>query len=174
MQRVKRAIARTANVDAPILLFGEPGTGKEHVARAIHCAGPRHDEPFVIVDCAALTSDFGAGSLIGLEREWGAGTLFLDGVGEMPAAVQPKLLRFLEERGAGDLLSDVRARARVIASTNCDLESAAQRGAFRLDLLHRLNTLPIRLPSLAERGAADIEELLARPQLGQCRLPMRA
>ncbi|QDU68599.1 sigma-54-dependent transcriptional regulator [Engelhardtia mirabilis] len=161
-------VKRLAAVDAPVLLTGENGTGKEVVARNLHLLGPRSDGPFVPVNCAAIPSElieselFGheKGSFTGAhERRVGhfeaadGGTLFLDEIGDMPLAAQATVLRALEThevtRVGGS--SPKRVNIRVVAATNADLAQAVEDGRFRMDLFYRLNVVPLRLPPLRER-----------------------
>jgi Nif-specific regulatory protein len=151
-----------------VLLLGESGTGKELVARAIHEAGNRKEKPFVKVNCAALPETLLESELFGHERGafTGAhatrtgrfeladnGTIFLDEIGEMPLALQAKMLRVLQEkqfeRIGGSKTFDVDVR--IIAATNVSLDKAVARGQFRADLYYRLNVVPIILPPLRER-----------------------
>jgi DNA-binding NtrC family response regulator len=165
--------------DAPVLILGETGTGKEMVARAIHQASPRRSEPFVAVNCTAIPSTLLESLLFGHERGafTGAdrkrrgrmataegGTLLLDEIGDLPLEVQGKLLRVLEEQrflpvGADE---EVPLRARILAATNVDLGQRVREGRFRSDLFYRLDVVTIRVPSLGERGAGDFQELLAQ------------
>ena len=168
MQDVFSIISKIAPSNVTALLLGESGTGKELVARAIHEAGNRRDKPFVKVNCAALPETLLESELFGHERGafTGAhatrpgrfeladnGTIFLDEIGEMPLAVQAKMLRVLQEmqfeRIGGIKTFDVDVR--VIAATNVSLEKAVAKGQFRPDLYYRLNVVPIILPPLRKR-----------------------
>jgi DNA-binding NtrC family response regulator len=169
MRAVRRAIAKAAQTDATILILGESGTGKELVARAIHYQSPRSTEPFVPVNCAAIPESLVESELFGFVQgaftgatharagffqAAGAGTVFLDEVGETNLAVQAKLLRVLEHREIRMVGSDrtVRADARIVAATNMDVAALVRAGRFRADLYFRLNVLSIELPPLRERG----------------------
>jgi NtrC-family two-component system response regulator AlgB len=163
--------ARVAPTDATVLLLGETGAGKGILARHIHALSPRRDSPFVTVNCAVVapgnieTELFGQAESgrAGHVEAAGAGTLFLDEVGDLPRDAQGKLLRLLEEHEyvrVGDHESR-RSDARVIAATHRDLRAAVAAGAFREDLFFRLNVVSIRLPSLRERRD-DIVDLAAR------------
>src|SRR5688572_3635655 len=175
---ITQAIALVAPVDSAVLLLGETGTGKEVIARAIHDAGPRRQQRFVAVNCAAIPAGLLESELFGHERGafTGAvsqtagrfqaadrGTLFLDEVGDLPLELQPKLLRALQEQqverlGSGGRVTSVDVR--VIAATNQDLEEMVHQRAFRADLFYRLNVFPIRVPPLRER-AEDVPLLIA-------------
>ncbi len=178
MQKVRRLIERLARVDSTVLLQGETGTGKSLVARALHDASGRRAGPFVTLNCGAIPEAlveselFGheAGAFTGADRQHKGkvelakgGTLFLDEVAELPLAVQTKLLTFLEDRrftrvgGEKELEADVR----VVSATNRDLERAVAEGAFRSDLLYRLNVFTVALPPLRERGGDVVELALA-------------
>ncbi|HEY7899329.1 MAG TPA: sigma 54-interacting transcriptional regulator [Gemmatimonadaceae bacterium] len=176
MVRVRELTNRVARSDARVLITGESGTGKELVAVAIHEHSPRHDQPFVRVNCAAIPRDlvesemFGheKGSFTGAaERRIGkfeladTGTLFLDEIGDLSMEAQAKLLRAIEakeiQRVGGN--KTIRVDVRVIAATNHDLAKAVDDGQFREDLFFRLNVIPIALPPLRERGN-DVIELL--------------
>jgi DNA-binding NtrC family response regulator len=169
MLEAARQMQRIAPTDSTVLLLGESGTGKELFARAIHQLSPRASKPFVALNCAAIPEGLIENELFGHERgaftgadsrKAGrfelahAGTIFLDEIGELPAASQGKLLRVLEENvierlgGSGPLPVDVR----VIAATNRELERAAEAGEFRRDLYYRLAVFPIRIPPLRDRG----------------------
>ncbi len=187
---VKRRARRGANTQSTVLLLGETGTGKELLAHAIHNASPRAGKPFVSINSAAIPETlleaefFGTapGAFTGAERKGRpgklkiaqGGTLFLDEIGDMPLALQSKLLRVLQEKeyepvGSNEVFqSDVR----LIAATSTDLEAAIQRGEFRADLYYRLNVLPIKVPPLRERledlpalSEAILEELRSHHEL---------
>jgi transcriptional regulator with PAS, ATPase and Fis domain len=174
---VKRQARRVAATDSTVLLLGETGTGKELLAQAIHAAGPRATRPFVGVNIAAVPETlleaefFGVapGAYTGADRKGrdgkfklaDGGTLFLDEIGDMPLALQAKLLRALQEQEVEPLGSNrlERVDVRVIAATSRDLSAMVERGEFRADLYYRLNVLPIRLPALRER-LDDLEALV--------------
>ena len=168
MQEVFSIIDKISNSKVTTLLLGESGTGKELVARAIHEGGNRKDKPFIKVNCAALPETLLESELFGHERGafTGAhasrpgrfeladcGTIFLDEIGEMPLALQAKMLRVLQEKqferigGSKTFTVDVR----IVAATNVSLEDAVARGLFRADLYYRLNVVPIILPPLRDR-----------------------
>jgi DNA-binding NtrC family response regulator len=167
MRRVQKTIGLAADSDATVLVLGETGTGKELVARALHEHGRRKHKPFVAVNCAAIPADlleselFGhmrgaftgaAADRTGAFREADDGTLFLDEIGDMPATMQAKILRALQERVVTPVGGKpVPIDARVIAATHRDLPSLVAQGAFREDLYYRLNVVPIGLPPLRER-----------------------
>ncbi len=190
MHEVVRQTLALAQTNATVLIRGESGTGKELVARALHADGPRAEAPFVAVNCAAFTESLLESELFGHEkgaftgavaRHAGAferaqgGTLFLDEIGDAPPSVQVKLLRVLEDReiirvgGSGSFKVDVR----LISATNRDLDARVASGAFRQDLLYRLQVVGLVLPPLRERRA-DIRPLaerfiaLAQAEHGKC------
>jgi two-component system NtrC family response regulator len=168
MRRVQKMIGMAADTDATVLILGETGTGKELVARALHKHSQRKPKPFVAVNCAAIPAElleselFGhvRGSFTGATadrtgalREAEGGTLFLDEIGDMPAQMQGKILRALQERvvtpiGGKPCQVDVR----VIAATHRDIGDLVASGAFREDLYYRLNVVPIVLPPLRDRA----------------------
>ncbi|HYG82750.1 MAG TPA: sigma 54-interacting transcriptional regulator, partial [Pyrinomonadaceae bacterium] len=168
VKRVYQFIARVAPADTTVLVRGESGTGKELAARALHQNSPRRERPFVAINCAALTETLLESELFGHERGafTGAlaqkkgkievadgGTLFLDEVGEMPPAIQAKLLRALQEREFERVggTRTIRVDVRVVAATNRDLEEAVRKGGFRQDLYYRLNVVSFEMPPLRER-----------------------
>src|SRR5436190_4319201 len=168
MRRVLAQVDRVAASESRVCIFGETGTGKELVARALHERSPRHDRPFVTVNCAAVPSELIESELFGHEKgaftgaaarhlgkfeQAHGGTLFLDEIGDMPAAMQAKLLRLLQEgeleRIGGE--RPVVVDTRVIAATHRDLEALVRKGSFREDLYHRIFVFPIVMPPLRER-----------------------
>ncbi len=168
-------LERVSEASASVLLLGESGTGKELFARAVHLASQRRDQPFIKVNCAAIPDTLFESELFGYERgaftgaqvaragwfeQANRGTIFLDEIGEMPLAMQTKLLRTLQEGTIVRLggKREIKASVRLVAATNRDLASDVERGLFRRDLFYRLNVIPIRLPSLRERSE-DIREL---------------
>lgn len=175
MRRVYDLVARAAPTDAPVLITGETGTGKEAVARALHEMSARAGGPFVVVDCASIPQTLLEAELFGYERGAftgataakpgrievaAAGTLFLDEIGDMQPALQAGLLRAIQEREVVRV-GATQPRAvdfRVVAATHRDLEEEVRRGRFREDLYYRLAVVRIRVPPLRER-AEDIEVL---------------
>jgi DNA-binding NtrC family response regulator len=171
-ESIKRAVSETqrvAQTEATVLLLGESGVGKELFARAVHHLSNRRDQPFVAINCAAIPETLIENELFGHERGafTGAsdrrlgkfelasgGTVFLDEIGELPLAVQGKLLRAIEEKvvdrigGRAQISVDVR----VVAATNRDLKTAVENGGFRRDLFFRLAVFPVEIPPLRDRG----------------------
>lgn len=161
-------LERVSQSQATVLLLGESGTGKELFARAVHLASGRRDQPFIKVNCSAIPDTLFESELFGHERgaftgahsarpgwfeQAHGGTIFLDEIGELPLALQAKLLRTLQE---GTLVRlggqrEIRIDVRLVAATNRDLALEVAAGRFRQDLYYRLNVIPIRLPSLRER-----------------------
>ena len=161
-------LERVSQSQATVLLLGESGTGKELFARAVHLASGRRDKPFIKVNCSAIPDSLFESELFGYERGaftganaaragWferaNGGTIFLDEIGELPLAMQSKLLRTLQESTLVRLggTRETRIDVRLVAATNRDLAQELQAGRFRQDLYYRLNVIPIRLPSLRER-----------------------
>ncbi len=177
MLEVFSLIRKVAPTDVPVLILGESGTGKELTAKAIHERSHRSEKPFVVINCAAIPETLLEAELFGYERgaftsaytsrkgrveQAHGGTLFLDEIGELPPALQAKLLRFLED-GTVERIGSRKPRkvdVRIIAATNRDLEREVAEGRFREDLYYRLNVFTIHLPPLRERGEDKI--LLAK------------
>lgn len=168
MEDVRNRITVAGPTGANVLLIGETGTGKEVAAKAIHVHSPRASKPFIAVNCAAIPATLFESELFGHEKgsftgatatmkgkfeQSDGGTLFLDEISAMPLELQPKLLRVLEERcfcrvGSSD---EHKVNVRVISATNKDLQESVRKSEFREDLYHRLNVIPIQLPTLRER-----------------------
>jgi two-component system response regulator GlrR len=168
MRRVFGILERVAPTDATVVLLGETGTGKEVLAHAIHTASRRTSQPFVVVDCSAISPQLIESELFGHTRgaftgavshregaflQANGGTLFLDELGELPLDMQPKLLRALESGTVKRVGEDQprRTQVRVIAATNRDLQEEVRAGRFRRDLYFRLAVMTVRLPPLRER-----------------------
>ncbi|HEU5451839.1 MAG TPA: sigma-54 dependent transcriptional regulator [Terriglobales bacterium] len=168
MRRVYQAIARLAASDTTVIIRGESGTGKELVARSIVAAGPRHDKPFISLNCAALPEPLIEAELFGHEKGafTGAhtarpgqmemahgGTLFLDEIGTLGLELQSKFLRVLEDRVVTRLGGRTTKRVdfRLLTATNEDLEALVKAGRFREDLFYRIHVVPLMLPPLRER-----------------------
>jgi two-component system nitrogen regulation response regulator GlnG len=169
MQEVYKAVGRVAGQDVPVLITGETGTGKELVARAVYQHGPRARAPFLALNCAAIPEQLLESELFGHEKgaftgadrrrigkfeQVNGGTLFLDEVGDMPLALQAKVLRLLQEQAFERLGGNetVRTDVRLIAATHRDLKALSAEGKFRPDLYYRLGVFTIDLPPLRERG----------------------
>ncbi len=170
MRRVIDVVARAAATRATVLLLGENGTGKTQLARFVHERSAAAEGPFVTVSCPSLSRELLESDLFGhvqgaftgaVKDKWGkveaarGGTLFLDEIGELPAELQPKLLRLLQER-AYERVGETKTRAadvRVVAATNRDLAAAVKAGTFREDLYYRLNVITVTVPPLRERPA---------------------
>ncbi|HET9299555.1 MAG TPA: sigma-54 dependent transcriptional regulator [Candidatus Polarisedimenticolaceae bacterium] len=184
MKQLAETVQRVAPTQAPVLLLGENGAGKELVARAIHAGSARRSKPLVTLNCAAIPDTLFESELFGHARgaftgatdarrgkfqEADGGTLFLDEVGEIPLALQPKLLRALEsgevERVGG---RGERVDVRIVAATNRDLEAEVAAGRFRQDLYFRLLVVPVRVPPLRERRE-DVPLLAAHFLAEACR-----
>ncbi len=183
VQRMLGAIRKAGPTNSTVLITGESGTGKELVARALHEASNRRDRPFVAVNCAAIPEALLEGELFGYQRGafTGAtsakagrferatgGAIFLDEIGELPLALQSKLLRVVQEHEIERLgaTGPVKVDIRVLAATNRDLSAMVAEGKFRLDLYHRLSVITVRAPALRER-TGDIP-LLAAHFLDKC------
>ena len=176
MQEVFDAARRVASTRATVLLGGESGTGKGLLARAIHHHSPRRDAPFTKISCSTIPENLMESELFGYEKgaftgatqshqgkfeQADGGTVFLDEIGDVPPAVQVKLLRVLQEREFERLggSKTIHVDVRIVAATNQDLRAALEQGTFREDLYYRLNVVPISLPPLRERKE-DIPYLL--------------
>jgi two-component system NtrC family response regulator len=183
MQKVFETIRRVGQSDIPVLILGESGTGKELVARALHKQGHEESAPFVAINCSAIPEALLESELFGHEKGafTGAheqrkgkieladgGTLFLDEIGELPAVLQAKLLRVLQEHEIERIggRTSIKVQTRVVSATNVDIEKAVAAGRFREDLYYRLCGITIKLPALRDR-AGDIE-ILAATILRRC------
>ncbi|MBA3536444.1 MAG: sigma-54-dependent Fis family transcriptional regulator [Tatlockia sp.] len=182
IRQVRKLIAQVADTEASVLIFGESGTGKEVVARNIHALSKRASKPFVPINCGAIPRELLESELFGHEKGafTGAitsrqgrfeladgGTLFLDEIGDMPLAMQVKLLRVLQEHCFERVGSNksINVNVRIIAATHRNLEMAIKEGKFREDLFYRLNVFPIDMPPLRERGddlILLVNELISR------------
>jgi sigma-54 dependent transcriptional regulator, flagellar regulatory protein len=166
---IRKLIAQVANTDASVLVLGESGTGKEVVARSIHALSSRANKPFVPINCGAIPAELLESELFGHEKGafTGAitsrqgrfelangGTLFLDEIGDMPLAMQVKLLRVLQEHSFERVGANksITVNVRIIAATHRNLELAIKEGTFREDLFYRLNVFPIEVAPLRERN----------------------
>ncbi len=169
MNKACRTVEKVAPTNATVLLIGESGTGKELLARAVHALSPRAEQPFVAINCAAIPDTLLESELFGHERgaftgaikqtrgrfeQASGGTIFLDEIGDMPLALQAKLLRFLQDRvverigGRDRIVVDVR----IVCATNKDLPALTKNGEFREDLYYRISEVTVRIPPLRERG----------------------
>jgi two-component system, NtrC family, response regulator PilR len=177
MQQVRSLIEKVARSMAPVLVQGESGTGKELVARAIHDVSPRAGQPFIAVNCGAIPEHlleaefFGyrKGSFTGANEDRDGffqaahgGTLFLDEIGDLPLAMQSKLLRVIQERSVRPIgaVTEAPINVRVLSATHKDVAAEVQAGRFRQDLFYRLNVIQIRVPPLRER-ADDLAPICA-------------
>ena len=177
MKKLLAQIERVAASETRVCILGETGTGKELVARAIHEKSPRREHSFITLNCAAVPAELIESELFGHEKgsftgaasrhlgkfeQAEAGTLFLDEIGDMPLAMQAKLLRVLEEgeveRVGGD--QPIKVNVRVLVATHRNLEELVRQNAFRSDLFHRVYVFPLALPPLRERSE-DLQELVA-------------
>ena len=183
LRQLRELVARVAGSEAPVLVIGESGSGKERVARALHRLGPRPEGPFVALNCAALPEHLLESELFGHARgaftdahsarsgllvHANGGTLFLDEIAELPLPLQPKLLRALQERHVRPVggEEEVPFDARIVAATNRDLDAAVEEGRFREDLFFRIDVLRIEVPPLRARGSDVL--LLAQHFLREC------
>lgn len=185
LQNIKQQIVRIADLDTSVLISGESGTGKELVARSLHRQSKRHEGPFVAINCAALPENLLESELFGHVRgaftdaretrkglflEASGGTLLLDEIAELPLALQPKLLRVLEDHKIRPLggSREIECDVRVLAASHRNLEERVATGRFRSDLFYRLNVIELELPPLRDRGN-DILLLASKfiQQLGQ-------
>jgi DNA-binding NtrC family response regulator len=177
MKKLITQIERVAASETRVCILGETGTGKELVARAIHEKSPRHEHPFITLNCAAVPAELIESELFGHEKgaftgaavkhlgkfeQADGGTLFLDEIGDMPVAMQAKLLRVLEEGEAERVGGDkpIKVNVRVLVATHRNLEELVKQNAFRRDLFHRIYVFPLTLPPLHERKE-DFPELVA-------------
>lgn len=177
MLKILDTIEAIKNSASSVLIFGETGTGKELIAKTLHCTSVRRDKPFIAVNCAAIPRELMESELFGSEKgaftgaysrrigkveEASGGTLFLDEIGELELALQAKLLRVLQENEIERLGSNkkIKVNFRLISSTNRDLKKAVESGNFREDLFYRINVIQLDLPPLREK-AADIPLLVS-------------
>jgi DNA-binding NtrC family response regulator len=192
MLEILGLLREVARLETTVLIHGETGVGKELLARTLHFSGPRREKPFVAVNCAAIPEELFESELFGYRRGafTGAteprrghfqlasgGTLLLDEVGEMPLGLQSKLLRAIEEKKITPIGAErpVDIDVRFIATTNRDLQGAAERGDFRRDLFYRLSVLPIRVPPLRERleDVPPLAEQFLAEAARRCKKPIQ-
>jgi len=177
LRQALHQIEQVASADVTVLLLGESGTGKEMFARALHLQSPRRTGPFVKINCGAIPENLFESELFGHERgaytgahaaragrfeQAHGGTLFLDEIGDLPLAMQVKLLRVLQERTVerlGGQGREIAVDVRLVAATHHDLNRQVEQGLFRADLMYRLNVIPVHLPPLRERRE-DLAELV--------------
>jgi two-component system response regulator PilR (NtrC family) len=187
IDKVRGMIAKVARSQAPVHISGESGTGKELVARMIHEAGPRRDEPFIPINCGAIPTElmesefFGhrkgsftgaVGDKIGLVQTAEGGTLFLDEVADLPLHMQVKLLRVIQEKAIKPVgqANEIPVDVRILSATHKDLNELVEDGRFREDLFYRINVIELRVPPLRERGEDALmlaHHTLARLAQGQ-------
>jgi transcriptional regulator with GAF, ATPase, and Fis domain len=184
MKRIYDDAIRAAAANVPVLVLGETGVGKEHVARTLHRESPRRDHPFVAVNCAAIPASLLESTLFGHERgaftgasaramgvfeRANGGVLFLDEIGDLGSGAQVALLRAIEARRISRVGSslEIPVDVRIVAATHCDLEAMIEEGTFRQDLYYRLNGISLEVPPLRERQ--DEIEPLVRQFLLQAR-----
>jgi len=177
MQAIMKQTQRAASADTTVLITGESGTGKERLINAVHTLGPRHDKPLIIVDCGSIPETLIESELFGYIKgaftgankatagkiqEADGGILVLDEIGELPLQMQPKLLRFVQEKHFTPVggTKVINVNVKIVAVTNRDLSVEVERGRFRKDLYYRLNVVTLNNPPLRERG--DDLLLLAR------------
>jgi DNA-binding NtrC family response regulator len=175
MREVMAQVEQVAASETRVCIRGETGTGKELIARTLHEKSPRHGAPFILLNCAAIPAELMESELFGHEKgsftgaaarhigkfeQAHRGTLFLDEIGDVPPAIQVKLLRVLQDREFERLggMKTLKVDVRLIAATNRDLRAALEEGTFREDLYYRLNVVPIDIPPLREHKE-DIPEL---------------
>src|SRR2546422_9355190 len=173
MQEIFAAVERVGPTRSTVLLAGESAVGKDLIARAIHFHSPRRDRPFVKINCTAIPENLMESELFGYEKgaftgaaqtkpgkfeQADSGTVLLDEIGDVPASIQVKLLRVLQEREIERLGSNktLHIDVRVIAATNSDLRAALEQGTFRDDLYYRLNVVPINIPPLRARDRKSV------------------
>ncbi len=192
MRALYEQVSRLASRDMPVLILGETGTGKEHVARSLHAGGNRASGPFKAVNCGAIPRDLAESVLFGHEKgaftgavnrstglflQAHGGILFLDEIGELPSGAQASLLRSVETHIVTPVGSsrEVEADVRIVAATHCDLDGMVRDGGFRQDLLYRLNTVTLEVPPLRERRdeIGPMARLFARRACEQWGWPRR-